>query len=61
MLTSRFPLYVIGIYCGILYIPQSFVWQYGLPKHLLPPLSALLAIVLYAPFDIIGAKYLWWT
>ena len=62
MLTERLPLYILGVYPGFLYIPLACVWRMGLPGALAEiTMTGLLTVAFYAPFDVVGAKFLWWT
>lgn len=61
MLTPRMPLYIPCVYIWFMYVPTVAVWRLGLPAWARAPLAGLSAIVLYAPYDITGAKFLWWT
>ena len=61
MLSARFPCYIMAVYSVILYYPSAFVWQFGLKWYLTPFLVGLFACCFYWPFDVAGAKYLWWT
>ena len=62
MLTERLPLYILFVYPGFLYVPLACVWRLGLPGALAEiTLTGLLTVAFYAPFDVVGAKFLWWT
>ncbi len=61
MLTPRMPLYIPCVYVWFMYVPTVSVWRLGLPPWARAPLAGLAAIILYAPYDITGAKFLWWT
>lgn len=66
MLTSRMPLYIPCVYIWFMYVPTVAVWRFTarfgrLPWWASAPLAGLAAIVIYAPYDIVGAKFLWWT
>ncbi len=61
MLTARLPLYIPCVYVSFMYFPTVATWRLGLPPVARAATSALAAIVFYAPFDIVGAKFLWWT
>jgi hypothetical protein len=65
MLHNRLPVYILCVYQVFLYVPTAFVWQYVTSRSryasVLPPLTAFLAVALYAPFDMVGVKFLWWT
>ena len=47
--------------CGSCTCPPVAVWRLGLSLWPRAALSGLAAIIVYAPYDIIGAKFLWWT
>ena len=61
MLTPRLPLYIPCVYICFMYFPTVAVWRLGLPKLAQAALTGLLAELFYAPYDIVGAKFLWWT
>ncbi len=61
MLTPRLPLYIPCVYVCFMYLPTTAVWRLDLRPLPAAALTGLLAILFYAPYDIIGAKYLWWT
>lgn len=61
MLTPRLPLYIPCVYICFMYISVVSVWRLNLPPLGRAALSGLAASVFYAPYDIIGAKFLWWT
>lgn len=61
MLTPRLPLYIPCVYVCFMYFPTVAVWRLGLPRLSAAALTGLLAELLYAPYDITGAKFLWWT
>lgn len=61
MITPRLPLYIPCVYVCFMYLPTVAVWRLRLPPLSRATLSGLAAIVFYAPYDIIGAKFLWWT
>ncbi len=61
MLTPRLPLYIPALYVLFMYFPTVAVARVGLPRWPTAALAALLAVATYAPFDIVGAKFLWWT
>jgi hypothetical protein len=61
MLTPRLPLYIPCVYVCFLYLPTMAVRRVGLPPLAGAALTGLAAIAFYAPFDIVGAKLLWWT
>ncbi|MCB9788499.1 MAG: hypothetical protein H6744_17595 [Deltaproteobacteria bacterium] len=61
MLTPRLPLYIPCVYVCFMYFPTVAVWRLGLRPLARAALTGLAAILFYAPYDIIGAKFLWWT
>jgi hypothetical protein len=61
MLTPRLPLYIPCVYVCFMYFPTVSVWRTGAPPLARAALTGLAAIVFYAPYDIVGAKFLWWT
>ncbi len=61
MLTPRLPLYIPCVYICFMYFPTVAVWRLGLPRLSAAALTGLLAELFYAPYDIVGAKFLWWT
>ncbi|MBC8069541.1 MAG: hypothetical protein IAG13_14485 [Deltaproteobacteria bacterium] len=61
MITPRLPLYIPCVYVCFLYVPKVAVWRLGLPPLAAAGATGLAAILFYAPYDIVGAEYLWWT
>jgi len=61
MLTPRMPLYIPCVYLCFMYYPTVAVRRLGLRGLALAALTGLTACLFYAPYDIIGAKFLWWT
>ncbi len=61
MLTARLPLYIPCIYVVFMYWPLVAVRRLGLGRWSTAALTALVACMFYAPYDIVGAKFLWWT
>jgi hypothetical protein len=61
MITPRLPLYIPCVYVCFMYLPTVSLWRLGLPPVARALASGLVAILFYAPYDIIGAKFLWWT
>jgi len=61
MLSPRLPLYIPCLYVAFLYFPAVVVRRFALPPLGAGVLTGLAAAVFYAPFDITGAKLLWWT
>jgi hypothetical protein len=56
MLTPRLPLYIC-----FLYVPTVSVWRANLAPVPRAALTALATGLFYAPYDSVGAKFLWWT
>lgn len=61
MLTPRLPLYIPCVYICFMYIPLVAVWRLHLPPLARAALTGLCASIFYGPYDIVGAKFLWWT
>ena len=61
MLTPRLPLYIVCMYLVFMYWPTVAVRGLGLGRWSTATLTGLVACMLYAPYDIVGAKFLWWT
>lgn len=61
MLTPRLPLYIPCLYVCFLYYPTVAVRRVGARGLAAGALTGLCAALFYAPFDIVGAKLLWWT
>lgn len=61
MLTPRLPLYIPCIYVSFMYWPTVAVRRLGLERWPAAALTGLVACMFYAPYDIVGAKFLWWT
>lgn len=61
MLTPRLPLYIVCIYVLFLYWPTVAVRRLNLGELSTFALTGLVACLLYAPYDIVGAKFIWWT
>eukprot|EP01065_Artemidia_motanka_P015141 TRINITY_DN1900_c0_g1_i1.p1 TRINITY_DN1900_c0_g1~~TRINITY_DN1900_c0_g1_i1.p1 ORF type:complete len:847 (+),score=314.39 TRINITY_DN1900_c0_g1_i1:90-2543(+) len=65
MLTPRMPLYIPCVYNGFMYwstmaAARVFRYQNKCP-FAEASLAGVLAGILYAPYDVCGAKFLWWT
>ncbi|MEZ4449267.1 MAG: hypothetical protein R3B09_07285 [Nannocystaceae bacterium] len=61
MLTPRLPLYIPCVYVCFMYYPTVAVWRLGLRGLARACLSGLMGSLFYAPYDVVGAKFLWWT
>ena len=61
MLTARLPLYIPCVYVVFMYWPLVAVRRLGLGRWSTVALTGLVACMFYAPYDIVGAKFLWWT
>ncbi len=61
MLTPRLPLYIPCVYVCFLYVPTVAVWRANLPLLSRAALTGVAALAFYAAYDVVGAKFLWWT
>lgn len=61
MITPRLPLYIPCMYICFLYYSQVAAWRLPSLTIATAALTGLLAFLFYAPYDIVGAKFLWWT
>jgi hypothetical protein len=61
MITPRLPLYIPCVYVCFMYFPTVSAWRLHLSPLPRAALTGLAASVFYAPYDIVGAKFLWWT
>jgi len=61
MLTPRMCLYIPCVYVVFMYSSTVAVWRLGLPVLSTAALSGLMGEMIYSPYDITGAKFLWWT
>lgn len=61
MLTPRLPLYIVCMYIVFMYWPTVAVRRLSLRVGSTAALTGLAACLLYAPYDIVGVKFLWWT
>ena len=61
MVTPRFPLYLLGAYIAFLYLPVAMAWRLNLAPVSEAALVALLACCVYSPWDVVGARLIWWT
>jgi hypothetical protein len=61
MLTPRMPLYIPCVYVCFMYYPTVAVRRLRLRPLSQAALTGMVACLFYAPYDIVGAKFLWWT
>lgn len=61
MITPRLPLYIPCVYISFMYIPTVSAWRLGMPRLPRAALTGLAGSLFYAPYDVNGAKFLWWT
>ena len=61
MLTPRMPLYIPCVYNIFMYTSTVACWRLGLPTFSSACLTGLMGEMIYSPYDITGAKFLWWT
>ena len=61
MLTPRLPLYILCVYNSFMYLSTVSVIDLNLPIYGKAAIAGIIGELFYAPYDIIGAKYLWWT
>jgi hypothetical protein len=61
MLTARLPLYIPCVYVCFMYYPTVAVRRLGMASLPQAALTGMVGCLFYAPYDIIGAKFLWWT
>jgi hypothetical protein len=61
MITPRLPLYIPCVYICFMYYATVSVWRLGLPQWSRAALTGLAAAVFYGPYDVVGAKFSWWT
>merc|ERR1719369_2676076 len=61
MLTPRLPLYIPCVYNVFMYCSTVSCWRLGLPTLATCCLTGLMGELIYSPYDITGAKFLWWT
>ncbi len=61
MLTPRMPLYIPCVYICFMYVPTITVRRLRLSALPSAALTGLLGSLFYAPYDIVGAKFLWWS
>ncbi len=61
MLTARMPLYIPCVYVCFMYLPYAAARRLGLAPLPTAAAAGLAGIAFYAPYDVVGAKFLWWT
>ncbi|CAJ1330885.1 unnamed protein product [Effrenium voratum] len=65
MLTPRMPLYIPCVYNAFMYWPTvsaARVFYHARQSALAEAgLAGLLAVIFYAPYDMCGARFLWWS
>jgi hypothetical protein len=61
MLTPRLPLYIPCVYVCFMYYPTVAVRRLRLRPLSQAALTGIVGCLFYAPYDIVGAKFLWWT
>jgi len=71
MLTPRMPLYIPCVYVVFMYTSAVGAWRVGNGSNGLrawsvgalgtAALAGLMGELIYSPYDITGAKFLWWT
>ena len=61
MLSPRMPLYISCVYINFMYFATVAVWKLKLPHLAEAVLTGICAELIYAPYDIVGIKFLWWT
>jgi hypothetical protein len=61
MMSPRMPFYISCAYINFMYWSTVSVWKLRLPHLAEAVLTGLCAEMIYAPYDIVGVKFLWWT
>ena len=61
MLTPRLPLYICAVYICFIYVPVVASWRLPISALGRCAASALCGGLFYAPYDLVGAKFLWWS
>ena len=55
------PLYISCVYINFMYFGTAAAWHLRLPALAESCAAGLIAELIYAPYDIVGNKFLWWT
>lgn len=61
MLTDRLPLYIPCVYVVVFYVGASVAAALKLPALAEAASAGLVSHLVYAPYDIAGPRFLWWT
>ena len=62
MLTPRLPLYIVSMYVALIYYSHTASRRFGFSSPLAEAMmTGLLAAIFYTPYDLNGARFLWWT
>lgn len=61
MLTPRLPLYILCAYNIFMYYSTVSVWRLRLRPLREAVLTGVLAELFYCVYDIVGARFIWWT
>jgi hypothetical protein len=61
MITARLPLYIPCVYNCFMYFAVISAWQFISHPLVTSSLAGILGLLFYGPYDIIGAKFLWWS
>jgi hypothetical protein len=61
MISPRLPLYIVLFYSGWFYLPVALAWRLKLPAVAESCLVSILCLAFYWPWDVVGAKMLWWS
>ncbi|NVB38741.1 hypothetical protein G6O69_12950 [Pseudenhygromyxa sp. WMMC2535] len=61
MITARLPLYIPCVYVCFMYFPTVAVRRLRLHPLAQAAAAGLAGCLFYAPYDIVGAKFMWWT
>ena len=61
MISPRMPLYIPAVYVCFLYIPTVAARRLLTGRWARSAATGLAASLFYAPYDIVGARFLWWT